>query len=517
MQIYFRDEHLIRLEEIFNSSANGSNITLITGKRRVGKTTLVKEHLKRCRGVYISVSIKSSALQLGDISDYLKTFDFTDEFIPGFRNWDEFFQFMFHISRHRPVNLVLDEFHNFEKIEPEFLPSFKKLWDIQSPSSKLNLILISNSESLLQSLFFEVDSPLYGMVKNILHVEPFNFREVLKISRLHGATLKYDEIKKLYLIFGGLPKYYYLINQLDLWKSNLENILRELIFKKFAPLSNEINNLILTEFGRDNKVSLSIMQMLAFDRNSVTDIAEAVGIPVTSTGKYLGELEKKRGVIKRKVPLGTTDPSRSKNGKYFFRSYFHNFWFRFVQSDIISYELEMFEKMLKRVMSELDGYIHNRYPLLLKEIFKQNRSHPEIVRLIGTGDIMMGPLWTRKSYFPLAFLNGQQNELLLCKVVERNVASFDEDVRQLVSDFEEVSKHYLNLRIGLLLVTNAVVNTEKLKHLPQDTKLIKPEMLELLVKADKINVPRGLFSVDSRRTKPVSYKRTVAKKVIEFD
>jgi len=99
----------------------GSHFCLITGKRKTGKTTLLKEYLNRERGAYISIGSKSTSLQLSDISDYLKTFNFIEEdiFVPSFKTWKEFFEYLFYISREKRLQVVLDDFQNIEFIEPE--------------------------------------------------------------------------------------------------------------------------------------------------------------------------------------------------------------------------------------------------------------------------------------------------------------------------------------------------------------------------------------------------------------
>ncbi len=483
MQIYFRNEQLNRLDSIFDSVKKGSNFVLLSGKRRVGKTTLAREHLRSRRGAYISVSIKASALQLGDISDYLKTFDFTGDFIPGFRSWEEFFLFIFHIAKDKPVNLVVDEFHNFEKTEPDFLSSLKGLWDLHASKSMLNLIVISNNEHFVNRTFFQPGGQLYGINNHTIRIKPFSFSEVLKIAKLHSSTLSFRNIKTLYLIFGGLPKFYYLIYQSELWKSSVEEILRELIFRKYAPLSYELNELIATELGRENKVYLSILQSIALGKNVVSEIAESVSIPVTNTGKYLGELEKQRGLIKRKVPLGTADPSKSKNGKYFFRNYFDNFWFRFIQPDIISYELGEFDRMMKRVMEELDAYIRERYPLLLKEIFRECRSCREILKITGSPDVIIGELWTRKTSFDLALIDDRLHTLKLCRIYTLDNRATVPEIKILKQDQKEIEKQYPKYKPELVLFSENQPPAGVLELLPPGIKIFRIDHLEEVIKS----------------------------------
>lgn len=482
MYLYFRTDELSRLDSIFDSVSKGSNFVLLYGKRRVGKTTLVREHLKRRKGAYISISIKASALQLSDISDYLKTFEFTKQFIPGFRSWKEFFLYIFHISKDEPVNLVIDEFQNFSRIAPGFYEEFKNLWDLHARESKLNLIAVTYSEQFIDKVFRLPKSPLYRINKYEMKISPFSFSEVLKIARQHHSKMKFEEIRNLYLIFGGLPKFYELIYFMDLWNTSVEDILRELLFKKYAPLASELNSMLVVDFGRGSSVYLSILQAIANGKNVVSEIAESVSIPVTSTTKYLSELEHAREIIKRRVPLGTTEPTKSKNGKYFFRNYFDNFWFRFIQPDIISYEMGQYEKMLQGIMENLDGYIHERLPVLLKEIFREFRDHPDILAITGSPDVVIDGLWTRKTSFDLALLNKETASLKLCKVLTVKKMAEENCCEILTAELADAEGRYPLYNPELILFTEVRPDRKTLDKIPFSVKVFPLEHLEGLMK-----------------------------------
>lgn len=487
MDLYFRTNELSQLDTIFDTTVKGSNFVLLYGKRRVGKTTLVREHLKRRKGAYISISIKASALQLNDISDYLKSFNFTTQFIPGFRSWEEFFLYIFHISKDTPLNLVIDEFQNFNKIVPGFYSELKNLWDQHARGAMLNLIAVTYSEQFVDKTFRSPESPLYGITRHEMKISPFSFSEVLKIAKQHHSTMKFEEIRNLYLIFGGLPKFYELIHYLGLWNSSVEDILRELLFKKYAPLASELNSLLVADFGRGSTVYLSILQSIAAGKNVVSEIAENVSIPVTSTTKYLSELEHTREVIKRRVPLGTLDASKSKYGKYYFRNYFDNFWFRFIQPDIISYEMGLFEKMLAGIMEGLNEYLHNRMPLLLKEVFREFRDHPDILAITGTPEIIIDGLWTRKASVDLALLDREANHLTLCKVLKSEELLGEHCCAELKSEANEIAGKYSMYDTTLVVLPEINPPAGILEKLPTGSKVFRLDHLHRLFGSKHLN------------------------------
>ncbi len=426
MQLYFREKQLTFLNKIFDSAVNGSNFVLLYGKRSVGKTTLVAEHLRRRRGAYITISQKSSVLQLHEISDYLKSFNFTESFIPAFRNWKEFFEYVFYLSKEQTVNLAIDEFQNFEKLEPGFYSEFKKLWDKYSRTSNLNLIVISSDQNFIQRTFVSPESPLFELNRFNLKLEPFRFTEVTGIMQMHNSVLPLDEVIKIYLVFGGLPKYYALIDQFGLWNNGITEILRELVFKRFAPLGYELRELVVNDFGRNNTVYLSILQAIAEGHRTVSEISKFVELPATSIVKYTTELEKKKSLIKRKLPLGTVDSAKSKYGKYYINNYFDDFWFRFVQPDIISYEMGQYDKMLSTISSQLSGYIQERISLVIRELLMDRMQHPLVKDLFDSPLAQIGQTWTRDGHFDVVINNNLTGRVILGKVLQKDF-SFLED------------------------------------------------------------------------------------------
>jgi AAA+ ATPase superfamily predicted ATPase len=444
MQLYFREKQLAFLDKAFDSVNGGSNFVLLFGKRRVGKTTLVAEHLRRRRGAYITVSSKSSVLQLHEISDYLKSFNFTESFVPAFRNWKEFFEFAFYLAKEQTVNLAIDEFQNFEKLEPDFYSELKKLWDKYSRTSNLNLIVIASDQNFIQRTFSSTSSPLYDLNRFNLKLEPFRFSEVTGIMQMHNSILPLDEIIKIYLVFGGLPKYYALIDQFGLWNNTVTEILRELVFKRFAPLGYELNELVVNDFSRSNTVYLSILQAIAAGYRTVSEISKFISIPATSVVKYTTELEKKKGLVKRKLPLGTIDCSKSKYGKYYIKNYFDDFWFRFIQPDIISYEMGQYEKMLHSISEQLNAYIQERVAVVVRELLVDKMHHPLVKDLFDSSMFKVGQTWTRDGHFDIVIKNEISGRVVLGKVLTKDFTfseDYLEEIHQAALSTEKIFQH----------------------------------------------------------------------------
>lgn len=412
MQLFFRDEHLNTLLNIAKDNESGSTFTLLFGRRKVGKTTIVKQYLKQCGGAYVSISSKSTYLQLQDIREYLSKVFFAGLDVPEFNTWYSLFKFLFEQSKEKRLNIVIDEFHNMELVNKESIEEFRKVWSEYAEGSKLNLTVISSSYDFIDRHFNSQNSPLYEINSFRIKVTPFKLPEIIALFRLHGSERPVSEIITIYIIFGGLPKYYFLFERYNLWNKNIREILQELIFMDFAPLAYELKELLVSDFSKGNKIYLSILQAIAVGHNKMSDIARAVHIPVTNLTKYLFELEKKKRLIRRELPINNVEAGKSKFGRYYIKNYFENFWFQFIQSDYINYEMGQFERMTDSIMKNLDEYVNSRMIGILHEILRLYKSSDYIKQIFSHPISRYGAIWNRREVVDLV-LESQEHQIVL--------------------------------------------------------------------------------------------------------
>ena len=465
MRLYFREKQLALLDRFNETAQHEANFVLLFGKRKVGKTTLVAEHLRRQRGIYLSIGNKASVLQLNDISEYLKSIQVTEKYIPSFRSWKEFFEYIFFIAKEYPVCLALDEFHNFEKVDPAIFCDLRDVWEKHAVGAKLNIIAITSDLDFIQRTFSNPESSLYHFQNNTLKLSPFVFSEVAKIIQTHDSILPLEEALKIYLVFGGLPKYYALIDRFGLWNKNVYDILRELVFHEYAPLGYELKELIVNEFSRGNKVYLSILQAIASGKETVTEIANAVAIPPTSVAKYIFELEKRKYLLKRRIPVGTVDPSKSKYGKYYLSSFFDNFWFRFIQPDLISYEMGNFDKMLFNAAQKLPQYFQDRSRIAVKELMREFASDKLISSIVSSQSNEIGEAWNRDASVDLAIIQDEANILQLGDVIGNEKGSLRLQIHDFAKKTALLKEFYNRFSVERFIISWDLLDADAQKFL----------------------------------------------------
>lgn len=405
MFTYYRETQKDQISEIIGRKQSGSTFNVIRGRRKVGKTTLAMGFAKNPNAVYISLTTKASKLQLEEISASLKHAMPDSIFVPSFSGWSEFFEFMFFVSRIKPIALFIDEFHLFQEFKGSGASDFKKIWEKQKNQGRIHLFAITYDKGFLIEKFGAKDSPYYNMVDNYIPVEPFNLEEIIKICKERHSELTLKEILDLYAVFGGLPKYYDLIDGYKLWNKKVPEIIEELVLDRFAPLGKDHQDILMGDLGRGNRVYIGILQAIALGKQTMTEMAQFIDIPVTNMGKYLNELDKKKELIRRVQPYGFTTKVHSKFGKYEICNPFDNFWFRFIHPYLGDFENGKNDYITENLNETLPDYIRERVKSLLMEIFASSSHNRVIDELLGGDVSKISSIWNRKEHIDLLLVN----------------------------------------------------------------------------------------------------------------
>ena len=158
MEFYNRETELALLRELTERSTQFSQFTAIFGRRRIGKTELVRQHLQN-RGIYFFVEKRPSNALLAEFSTTLKSHI---AHAPTFTDWKDFFVFLFAETQRQPLIVVFDEFQNFLSIEPTIYSILQDVWDTWQKQSSIHLIAIGSVVGLMKKVFQDAKEPLYG-------------------------------------------------------------------------------------------------------------------------------------------------------------------------------------------------------------------------------------------------------------------------------------------------------------------------------------------------------------------
>ena len=308
-----RADELDRLDTLFE--ADRATLGVVYGRRRLGKTRLVKKALNdHEKTVYYQARQKTTELQLRQFVEAA-----TAEF-PGIEDirpdWERLFRYL----GDRDAIVVLDEFPYLIE-QDESLPSvLQALFDHEFDASSPTFVLVGSSISMMEEATLLGDSPLYGRTSLKLDIRPLPFGAATEFFPPNGSA---DDAIRTWSVFGGVPYY---LEELDADRSLGENIQR-LILTRHGSLHTEpeyVLRMELTELTR----YVSILEAIAGGATSRNEIAGTTGIEYNQLSTYLDRLSRLR-LIDRHVPV-TEKPERSKRSQYRLRDPLFRFWFRFL-------------------------------------------------------------------------------------------------------------------------------------------------------------------------------------------
>ena len=404
MKFYNRKSELAELARIRELSINNhSRLTVITGRRRIGKTSLIMKSVEDMPTVYLFVGRKNEASLCAEfipiISQSINSFVPTE--INTFRS---LFQYLMELSTNKPFNLIIDEFQEFYNINDSIYSDMQNIWDTYRKKSKMNLIVSGSVYSLMQKIFQDKKEPLFGRADNIIKLSAFDLSTLKEIINDHHSTYKNDDLLALYTFTGGVPKY------VELFCDNNKLTVNEMIsfmVRENSPFTDEGKNLLIEEFGKNYATYFSILSTISGGINTQTEIEARLGNK--SLGGQIKRLIEDYGILNRQRPILAKKGSHTV--RYEIKDNFLKFWFNYFERHRSLIEIKNF-KALKDIV-ELDYPTYSG--VLLERYFKQQLSESLEYKTIGSW-------WESK---------GKQNEVDIVGLkLEKNKAVVIEVKRQ---------------------------------------------------------------------------------------
>ncbi|NJE00578.1 ATP-binding protein [Thermococcus sp. JdF3] len=364
---YDRERELEKLNEVY--SFPGSSFLVIYGRRRVGKTALVREFLKDKSGLYLFVGEKDEALLLEEysrevkerLSDYLPSYVRLD-----FKSLEELVEFLLEFSRERKLVVVFDEFQNFRTVKPSFFSSLQRLWDEKKDGSNLMLIAVGSYVGMIKRIFMERKEPLFGRADEWIRLKPFDFWTAWGFVR-SLVDINPRDFVGLYSALGGMPRYLLYVPRY--YSGDSVETLWRLFFDEFAPLREEGLNVLKLEFGRFYRAYFSILEAVSLGYVTPKEISDKTGMKLLTVGKYLSELTNHYEYLTREVPV-TENPLKTRKVAYRVSDEFFNFWFRFIYHNYTALEEDP-ERVFERFKSEFPAFVGGTYERIAREFVKK--------------------------------------------------------------------------------------------------------------------------------------------------
>lgn len=321
MKFFDRIKEIESLRKIREGSLKAARFTVVAGRRRIGKTSLILEAYRDDLLLYFFVGRKAENILCQEFRE--ETESKLNVRLGGRpSDFAELFEYLMQLSVEKPFTLFIDEFQNFDRVNPSVFSDMQRIWDLYHNQSRINLVVCGSVYSMMTHIFRDKKEPLYNRESNFITVRPFQPSVMKEILECYRPGYTKEDLLALFSFTGGVAKYIQLLVEND--ALSLDEMI-DCIVGEDSVFIGEGKALLIEEFGRDYNTYFSILSTIASGYTRRNEIEGVIGKAV---GGYLTRLEEDYGLIKREMPVGAKP--MSKNVVYSIRDNFLTFWFRFI-------------------------------------------------------------------------------------------------------------------------------------------------------------------------------------------
>ncbi len=418
-----RKEELKRLKDVFVSDKQMN--VVIYGRRRIGKSELVKEAIKRTKIDSIYYQAKESSIEdnLNSISDLISS-----KFNLGnvkFRSFEDVFNYLFALDE--KLVFVIDEYPYLSNLEKGIDSILQAVIDKHHLTSNIKLVLIGSYIDIMSKISY-YNRPLYGRLNSIMFLKQLNYQEASMFYPLVDLETKV----KYYSVFGGVPYYLTLIDKDLSFEENVNN----LIINKNSQLSNFVELILSMELRKINNANL-VFEAIATGKTRFSDILKSLDNTFSSAqlSQILNTLID-MDLINKTTPIN--DIENSRRTYYSISDNMIDFYYRYIYKNLskrhMVTEKQFYEEFIKEDLNT--QYIPKKFELIAKEyLIIENK--------LGNNDPLLydlGKYW------------------------------YDDPVNKVNGEFDIVSKADLGYVVYEVKYTNTPVKDSDIKHLLEQLK-----------------------------------------------
>lgn len=376
MKFFDREKETAFLRETLERSEKTAKFTVVTGRRRIGKTQLVLHSYGEENIIYFFVGRKTEVeLCEGFVKEIERKTGIPTLGSPN--HFADIFEYLLKLSKKRHITLFIDEFQDFMRINPSIYSDMQKLWDLNHAEAKMNLIVAGSINSLMNKIFRDAKEPLYNRQTGFLNLKPFTPATMKDIMHYYHPSYTNEDLLALYTFTGGVPKYIDLLIEAEAYSE--ESMIEEMV-RPGSSFVEEGKTMLIEEFGKDYSTYFSILTAISSGYTARAEIETQVGKEISG---YMTRLEDTYNLITKMQPM--FEKTTNKNVRYHILDNFLRFWFRFFYKYSYMVQIDAYSRL--RQVIERDYTIFSG--LALERYFR--------AKLVESGEYTrIGNWWDRK-------------------------------------------------------------------------------------------------------------------------
>ena len=414
MKFYGREKELQALKIAQEGAKKGpARMTVVTGRRRVGKTTLIRKSVAGEPSVYCFVSANSEAVLCDHFAKIAS--EQLGEYIPGgYKSFSKLFETLMLIGQRKSFTLIIDEFQEFFRINSSIYSEMQDVWDRNKDESRIHVILSGSVHSLMKRIFEDNREPLFGRATTKIFLKPFQIEEIKSLFKEYSPNSCNEDLLALYMFTGGVP--FYMADFIDN-SVYTKDAMIDWIVRPGSLFINEGRTLLSMELGKKSAQYFSILSFMARGETNASRISDQMNAGVLSS--YFDRLETEYELIEKLRPV--LSKLNTKAVRYVLKDPFLKFWFRFIFRNQDLIELGQSEIIADEIRNNYETYSG----LMLERYFRQ--------KLFETGKyIEVGSWWNQKRG-----IDNKQDEIDIVAVERDKAAVLVAEVKRQRKSFRE--------------------------------------------------------------------------------
>lgn len=400
-----REQELRYLNDVLKRGKSGrAQLVLIYGRRRVGKTALIRRWAEQSGTSYTYWVAEKTTAALQRRQLYAKLLNVGESQAPNFASWGELWDAAASLLGDKRHILLIDEVTYIADADPAALSALQHAWDQRFKDSKLIIVLSGSHVRTMETLLTR-QSPLFGRLTGQWHLQPLPFSSLTGFFPDWTAA----ELVNLYAMVGGVPAY---LEWLDPERSFIDN-LHQVILSPGSMFLAEPRFLLYDEV-REPRTYLAILKAIGAGYHTFRDISEKCLVSTSNLSIYLSTLQELR-IVERRLPA-TIKPSnrrQSRRGRYHLSDPYFRFYFRFLdpQREDLDYDRE---RVFSYIQEGLRSFVG---ATAFEELSRQWVHHQGQLGQLSVKFEQVGQHWSRNVQIDVVGISWERKVLLLgeCK------------------------------------------------------------------------------------------------------